>query len=103
MRILQTVISFIFIITGASRQENVQKEWDVNSPLQWRDFQAPARAPNKDLRVRASTFTGELYKYRRIGKDSADYKFKFTARSVMIRSKSWADPAYKTPELLQYE
>lgn len=103
MRYPLLAIIFVFIITSAFQQDSVQKVWDINSPLQWSDYQAPEKPDYKDPRVRSNTLTGELFTYKRLGKDSDSYSFKFATRSVMIRSKSWVDPAYKTPELLQHE
>lgn len=91
----------IFFLIISFRQSNELKVWDKNSPLTWDDFQG-VEIP-KDPESKSNTFIGENFRYKRITGDSNSYVFEFQVRSVMVKSKSRVDPAYKTATLLAHE
>ncbi|WP_158800633.1 hypothetical protein [Pedobacter sp. L105] len=93
----------IVILSTSFKQSDDQKIWDTNSPLTWDDFKGMEKDKKFDSETKSNTFIGEPYKYKRLGSDSNSYVFEFQVRSVMVRSKSWVDPASKTPSLLAHE
>ena len=77
-----------------------EKDWDVNSPLTWDDYQKPEKG-TEDERSVSHTFCGERWVFKRL--DSNSFNFKFKVKCVMVKNLSWVHPNYKTPELLQHE
>ena len=99
---LPLMIVFLFS-TAFKKQDSDQKLWDKNSPLSWEDFKKVDRPDYYGEGQGANTFVGELYRYRRLGKDSSSNVFEFQVQSVMVRSMSHVEPGYKTASLLEHE
>jgi len=97
------MILFILLLFTSFTQSGDQKTWDADSPLTWQDYKAVEKDKSFNSNTHSNTLVGEIHRYRRLKSDSNSYQFDFQVKSVMIRSKSWVDPAYKTSALLAHE
>lgn len=98
-RSLLFLISITVLLLSFNQFKN-EKDWDVNSPLTWDDYQKPEKGTQDEKSV-SHTFCGERWVYKRL--DSNTYTFKFRVKCVMVKNLSWVHPDYKTPELLHHE
>jgi hypothetical protein len=99
----QIILILVVLIFLSFKQIDNEKHWDAKSPLTWDDYRRKDKPASLGQDGRSNTFLGERYRYRRLGKDSNDYRFEFQVSSVMVRSMSYVDPDYKTPALLEHE
>jgi len=98
-RNLLLLISVTVLLLSLNQFDN-EKDWNINSPLTWDDYQKPEKGSNNERSV-SHTFCGERWVYKR--SDSVSYNFKFKVKCVMVKNLSWVHPDYKTPELLHHE
>ena len=84
--------------------QDTEKTWQKDSPLTWADFQANEKASKFNEKTVSNTRCRERFAYRLVDTSKINsYLIEFKVKSVMDRSGSWVDPAYKTPALLEHE
>jgi len=93
----------IFLLM-VSFQQDTEKTWQKDAPLTWTDFQASEKPSKFDAKTVSNTRCRERFAYRLVDTSKIDsYVIEFKVKSVMDRSGSWVDPAYKTQALLEHE